>query len=238
MTMASMHDRVAISPTVAIWLQSGSRIGAIPRGPISTIMATWGVARQAAGRKTCKRQGRLRRRRTAHGRGLPSAQKQVAGGLGLMPGGGYRAGEANNPGPRSRHRVTAVLTANVTGWGNVPQVLATTTADVVLLQEHRQRGREQRIRSAAAAKREGWNVALEDASPTERDTSGGLGCAARQGVPMARLPREDTLHGARWAPYRIPGKSAGDITLISIWGYIGEGPRPGTKHCSPKWRVS
>ena len=103
-------------------------------------------------------------------------------------------------------------------------MLATTAADVVLLQEHRQRGREQICRATAAAKKAGWNAALQDASPTEKDTSGGLGCAARQGIPMARLQRETTCHQDRWAPYRIPGRSAGDLTLISVWGYTGEGP--------------
>ena len=201
-------------------------------------MATWAVAGQLERNKQRRRasQPSRRNRRAEPGRG--PAHRRVTGGLGALPGGGYRAGEAANPGPGPRRRVTTLLTTNVTGWGNVPQVLATTAADVVLLQEHRQRGREQRCRAAAAAKRAGWNAALQDASPAEKDTSGGLGCAARQGIPMARLPRETTCHQDRWAPYRIPGRSAGDLTLVSVWGYTGEGPRPGTKHCSQKLRAS
>ena len=96
--------------------------------------------------------------------------------------------------------------------------------DVILVQEHRQRGRDSRRRAANEAKDQEWNAALMDAAATERDTSGGIGCIARRGVPMTRLPRDDTPHGARWAPFRVPGKTAGDLTLISVWGYPGEGP--------------
>ena len=44
---------------------------------------------------------------------------------------------------------------------------------------------------------------------------------ADDGPAAGRFP-----HAGRWDPYRPPGKNkkAGDFTLISVYGYVGEGP--------------
>ena len=48
---------------------------------------------------------------------------------------------------------------------------------------------------------------------------------AQRDIPMTMLRRRaDTPHMERWAPFRLPGKRAGDLTLISVYGYPNEGP--------------
>ena len=93
---------------------------------------------------------RRRGRRLRCKSGRTSAARKVHGGLGVIQGGGYRVGEASNPGPPM---VTTILTANVTSWGSVPGLLAEAEDDVVLVQEHRQRGTEARRKVTAEAKR-------------------------------------------------------------------------------------
>ena len=47
---------------------------------------------------------------------------------------------------------------------------------------------------------------------------------SQQEVPMDKFPRPHTDHGHRWAAFRVPGAKAGDLTLISVYGYPHEGP--------------
>ena len=51
-----------------------------------------------------------------------------------------------------------------------------------------------------------------------------MACLTRAGTPVYLLPKKATPHGGRWAAFRVPGRRAGDLTVVSVYGYTGLGP--------------
>ena len=98
------------------------------------------------------------------------------------------------------------------------------TADVVLIQEHKET--EEGLRGARAeARRLGWTADLAAAGKGEAGPAGGVGCLSRKGVPVKQLPGKATPHADRWRAYMVAGRKR-EVLVVSVYGYSSEGSGP------------
>ncbi len=118
-------------------------------------------------------------------------------------------------------------TVNGNAWGGTIAYLATTAADVTVMQETRRRRRDVPGAEAEAAQA-GWNASVRPALVTEADgTSGGVGVATRKWIGLSRPDVDDAVREGglsyraqlRWVGCAVRG----GLHCGSVWMFPTEG---------------
>ncbi len=114
--------------------------------------------------------------------------KQAFRGARLAEGREHRSGCTADAPPSEEPWALSATTANTTGWGPLERLLQSTTADVILAQEHRLRGAQMAEASEWVWKK-GWKSIWAEANKTpEGGLSGGVAVFARQHLGLTKPP--------------------------------------------------
>ncbi len=117
-----------------------------------------------------------------------------------------------------------VITVNVTSWGSVLGLLATTRADILLVQEHKL-GEERAEEAAAWLRRRGWNAMFSPAlHGANGGWSAGVAVLARSHIGIS-LPPSGTEHiePGRAVAARIEAPGCRPFVAMSIYLHDGKG---------------
>ncbi len=117
-----------------------------------------------------------------------------------------------------------IITVNITSWRSVLGLLATTTADVLLIQEHKL-GEERAEEAAEWLRRRGWNALF---SPAERGPNGGwsagVAVIARAHIGLSYPPSgSEIVEPARAVAARIEAPGCRPIVVLSMYLHDGKG---------------
>ncbi len=158
--------------------------------------------------------------------GAFGAQRPHCGGFrhAIAPGFGTDAGAHDEDGDPMDHFTYNVVTVNVTAWSSALAFLASTDADVLMVQEHKL-GPEASEEAVAWLRRRGWNaiMAPAEAGPTG-GWSGGVAILARAHVGMGMpLAGSEVIHPARAVAARLEPPGGRPHAAVCVYLCDGKG---------------
>jgi hypothetical protein len=125
-------------------------------------------------------------------------------------------------GPTKPIQFLKIGTANITSHGSVSK-LQLDTASVWLIQEHRLKDSEEIHVFRNKLLKKGWKSSIQPANATSKgSTSGGVGIIWQMHLDVCKKP--EVIQPGRCTAMGIRIAGIGEVNLLSIYGWTGEGP--------------